>query len=241
MKCRVASWWNGTVLPTVAVTAIAGAAIERIIIICDPVSRAMPPGIADRWNRAVTAGPLFRTVAHASVCTVCVQSGMPIAMAAVASWWNGAVLPMKFIRAGTIAAIARIQVSRVSVSGAVLRGIAGRRNPTIVAAETPSALTNATISTVDVGGCAMAAAITRIANHLQGAFSGLVSAVEPDGCLRLWLADEVAACRHDSASGSAWTIIVRARLVDHCVNPTGCSTRAEFSCFSSGRMQCWRP
>ena len=132
----------------------------------------------------------------------------------------------------------------------MLSGIADRCNPTVVAGETPIALAIATIvSPVVVVGCAMAIAINRsitcigapTARHRQGAsLSVFASAVEPDLCIRLCVfGDELAAFRHDSAW--PWTIIVFARLFDHRVFTTGCSTRAKISCLSFCRTQFWRP
>jgi hypothetical protein len=169
---------------------------------------------------------------------------MPIAMAAVASWWNGTVVPMKFLGAGAIAAIARIRVSRASVSRTMLSGIAGRCNRTVVATETPNALAVATIvSPVGVVGCALAIAINRSitdigapsACHLEGAALSVSVTVELDLCICLcFFGDELAAFRHDSTTRC---IIIAARLYQHSVFTTGCSTRAKFSCLSFQRMQ----
>jgi hypothetical protein len=76
-------------------------------------------GSSSRRDRAVVAGPSIITVAHASICTIFVQSGMPIAMVlGAATWWNGTIAPTEIIGASAFTAVRCIQITCCSMSGA---------------------------------------------------------------------------------------------------------------------------
>lgn len=107
MLHEIADRWSSTIMTSKVLGAHAQTAIELVAVVCDAMAAAIIFIIARWYSRAVTAGPPIRTVAHASICTVCVQSGMPIAMSVlVARWWNRTVNPMILVGAVAIAAIA---------------------------------------------------------------------------------------------------------------------------------------
>jgi hypothetical protein len=75
------------------------------------MTTAVGGSITRRWDLASVAGPPIGAVAHAAICAVCIQSGMPIAMVlAAASWWNGAVVTTIIINTGARASVSCILV-----------------------------------------------------------------------------------------------------------------------------------
>jgi len=110
------------------------------------MTTAVGGSITRRWDLAIVAGPPMVAVAHAAICAVRVQSGMPIAMlVAAASWWNRAVVTTIIIRTGAQASISCIMIPCCSMCRAVLLGMAGRWCCASAATETICARANATI------------------------------------------------------------------------------------------------
>jgi len=153
--------------------------------------------VARWWDFAAFARESIRTMAHASICTIFVQSGVSIAVChAAASWWNGTVRPMKTVQTGACASIGCIKVSCCPVRRTMLLDFAGWRCCAIRATETILAMACTTINPEIVNGRAMTTAMCHSVAAQRGMIAEVptyvgVHGVAPNARLAIRVAAEV--------------------------------------------------